>query len=163
MRYKRRYICAEVEFDKYTLAKTNKLYVHKLRHTNLTKAISDAYKRYYGDYGLATFLPSFSVMYYNAYTNIAIMRTSRDAYKNFLKVLSLLKIIGSDEVTFKILHLAGSVRLCKKFLLRHCSRKLNEIENRKGASQDDEQKMEVTVLEKIVKNCENINTDDFKL
>ena len=162
MRFKRRYFCVEILFQDDSLSSKgptsletslNKIKLHKLKHTNLTETIHGSIEKFYGDYGMATLMPSFSVIYFNSITNIAIMRTARDLKDKFHNLLMFTAKLAQFDVTFRVVHVSGSIKKCKKFLGAYCQRKLHElIVSNKNISEinNDENKMAVDVYEKLI-------------
>ena len=74
MRFKRRYFCIQIEF----VDQVSAFQASKLRHTHLSDGIHESIEQFYGDYGVATLMPSFSVIFYNSVTHLAIVRAARD-------------------------------------------------------------------------------------
>jgi RNase P/RNase MRP subunit POP5 len=156
MRYKRRYFCVELTIDKYSQVK-NKFYLHQLNYTLIIETLKNAIVKYYGDYGAATMLPSFSLMYFNSYTNLMIMRTSREMYKELLRMLTLIKRVDKFNINLNVIHISGSVRQCKKYLVKYCSRRLSQIQKQK--KENESNKLVGEVLEKILNACDTIDND----
>lgn len=156
MRYKRRYFCVELTIDKYSQIK-NKYFLHQLNHTLIIETLKNSIVKYYGDYGAATMLPSFSLMYFNPYTNLMIMRTSREKHKELMRMLTLIKRFDKFDITLNVIHISGSVRQCKKYLVKYCSRRLHQIRIQKKESESN--KIIGEVLEKVLNACETIDND----
>lgn len=162
MRFKRRYFCVEILYNDETLTSTksstsldaslNKIKMHKLKHTNLSETINSYIEKFYGDYGMAVMMPSFSVIYFNTNTNIAIMRTARELKDKFHNLLTFITKLAQFDVTFRVVHVSGSIKKCKKFLSIYCQKKLNEIveSHNKNVMITDENKMVVDVYEKLL-------------
>ena len=133
MRYKRRYFCIEVVFTdddknpRTSAAKDNRHNVQKLKHTVLADTIDSLIEKLYGDMGVATIAPSFSVIYFNTNTNIAIVRAAREAQKKFHALLTFIQKLGEYNVAIRVIHISGSVKKCKQFLIGHCERKLASL------------------------------------
>ena len=151
MRFKRRYFCVEILFQD-DLNALNKIQWHKLKHTNLTETIHDSIEKFYGDLGIATLMPSFSVIYFNSITNLALLRTSRDLQKKFANLLAFTRKIGQFNVTFKVVHISGSIKKCKKFLVTYCQNRLDSLHNELVINVDH--KNEMDVVEKLIEICE---------
>ena len=166
MRFKRRYFCVEIIFqDDFNVL--NKIQWHKLKHTHLAEAIHQSIERLYGDFGMATMMPSFSVIYFNSITNIAMLRTSRDLQKKFANLLTFTQRIGQFNVTFRTVHISGSIKKCKKFLGRFCQQRLcdlnEKISNNKQMNSDEsDYKMAIDVVEKLIEVCE-VNDNMFNV
>jgi ribonuclease P/MRP protein subunit POP5 len=151
MRFKRRYFCVEILFQD-DLNALNKLQWHKLKHTNLTETIHESIENFYGDLGMATMMPSFSVIYFNSITNLALLRTSRDLQKKFANLLAFTRKIGQFNVTFKVVHVSGSIKKCKKFLVNFCQNRLDCLNEK--VLNNPEHKNEMEVVEKLIEVCE---------
>ena len=97
-------------------------------------------------------MPSFSVIYFNTNTNIAIMRTARELKDKFHNLLTFITKLAQFDVTFRVVHVSGSIKKCKKFLSIYCQKKLNEIveSHNKNVMITDENKMVVDVYEKLL-------------
>ena len=171
MRFKRRYFCIEIAFQDYDLNTVAKrLQINKLRHNNLSDTLHKSIEGFYGDYGMATMMPSFSVIYFNLNTNLAILRTARDLQTKFQNLLTFTRKIEEIDVAFRVIHVSGSIRKCKKFLLDYCNLRLLSIyQNVSSDSQaiqiktSEQEKEVVDVLERIVQACqESDNVFNFK-
>ena len=109
MRFKRRYFCIEVQFQS-DLSALDKLHMNKLKHTNFSETIHKSIEQLYGDYGMAVMMPSFSVIYFNSVTNMAILRTARDLQKEFHVLLTFLQKLGDFDVSLRTVHVSGSIK-----------------------------------------------------
>ncbi len=164
MRFKRRYFSVEIIFQQDNLNQINKFQINKLKHTQLSEAIHNSIAKLYGDYGMAVMMPSFNVIYFNTNTNLAILRTSRDLKDKFHTLLTFTKQIGQFDVSFRVIHISGSIRKCKKFLLNYCQLKLAELYKQMSLNSnmklDVNQQVELDnkasaeVYEKLLQNCE---------
>ena len=129
MRFKRRYYCVEILFHDGDSVVSSLRTVQKLKHTQLNEALLAMIERLYGDYGMATMLPSFSVIYFNGSTNMAILRTSREMHQNFHTCLTYIQKLADYRVTLRVVHVSGSVKRCKKYLVNYCAQKVAELVN----------------------------------
>jgi len=162
MRFKRRYFCLEILFhdDSLISAKSsasldtslNKIKLHKLKHTNLSESINSSIEKMYGDYGVSTMMPSFSVIYFNSSTNIAIIRSARDLKEKFHNLLMFTNKLDQFDVTFRVVHVSGSIKKCKKFLSIYCQKRLSELHESQSKSIlfNEENKMVIDVYEKLL-------------
>jgi RNase P/RNase MRP subunit POP5 len=121
MRFKRRYFCIECIFNSKTRIKNQ-----RLTHSNLYDTIVEAIEKFYGDFGVAYMLPAFSIVYLNAYTNIAIIRISRKASIKFRTLWLLINNIEKTTVFTRIIYNSGSILKAKKFLTQYCYKKLSD-------------------------------------
>ena len=120
MRFKRRYFCVEIIFN----TKTRKSQSVRLTYSNLYDAIAEGIEKFFGDFGVALMLPAFSIVYLNSYTNIAIVRISRKASRQFHKLWLFINNIEKSNVFTRLLYSSGSILKAKKFLTQHCYKKL---------------------------------------
>lgn len=166
VRFKRRYFCVEVMFQEADLSSSAKrIKLDKIKHTSLTETIHKSIERFYGDLGMATMMPSFSVIYFNMITNLAIMRTARNLQDKFHNLLTFINKIDDFDVSFRVVHVSGSIKKCKKYLLEYCNQRLAELNSNelywldKHKSTRQEEKAETSqVLERIATACkENDN------
>jgi RNase P/RNase MRP subunit POP5 len=109
MRFKRRYFCVEVTFQKEASA-LDKIHMNKLKHTNLSETVHRSIEQLYGDYGMAVMMPSFSVIYFNSATNLAILRTARDLQKEFHALLAYVQKLADFDVSLRTVHVSGSIK-----------------------------------------------------
>jgi ribonuclease P/MRP protein subunit POP5 len=163
VRFKRRYFCVEVNFQESDLNSiTKRIKINKLKHLNLSDTIHKSIEKFYGDYGMATMMPSFSVIYFNLNTNLAIVRTARDLKEEFHNVLTFTRKLDDFDVAFKTIHVSGSIKKCKKYLLEYCKQRLKLINNhistefgiKKSSTDSDNEKEVVESLEKLVECCQ---------
>jgi hypothetical protein len=113
---------------------------------------------------MAVMMPSFNVIYFNTNTNLAILRTSRDLKDKFHTLLTFTKQLGQFDVCFKVIHVSGSIRKCKKFLLNYCQLKLADLYKQMSINSislfnanqevESENKAVAEVYEKLLQNCE---------
>jgi ribonuclease P/MRP protein subunit POP5 len=128
VRFKRRYFCVEIQFrDSDLNSMSKKMQLNKLKHTNLSETVHKSIERFYGDLGMAKMMPSFSVIYFNMNTNMAIMRTARDLETKFHNLLTFTRKIDEFDCAFRVVHVSGSIKKCKKFLLHYCNQRLLDI------------------------------------
>lgn len=127
MRFKRRYFCVEIVFPGSSMTSEPPTPDQKLKPSDLVQEISRSIEKFYGDLGVASMQPSFSLVHFNADTSVAIFRIARDQRAPFHHLLTLTSRVNSVELTFKVIHVSGSIRQCKKHLLDHSNRKLEEL------------------------------------
>lgn len=150
MRFKRRYFCVELLIGSKE---------SKLKPGDLSQEINRSIERLYGDYGAAKMQPSFSLIYFNTNTNLAIFRIARESRVAFHQLLTFVRRIESTDLTFKVIHVAGSIKKCKKFLIDYSNRRLQDLymEQLKGGfatNRNESDRAVVEVLEKLIKTCE---------
>ena len=98
----------------------------RLTYSNLYDAIVEAIEKLFGDFGIAYMLPAFSIVYLNAYTNIAIIRISRKASAQFHRLWLFINNIEKSTVFTRIIYTSGSILKSKKFLTQYCYKKLSD-------------------------------------
>ncbi|CAF1106310.1 unnamed protein product [Rotaria sordida] len=118
VRVKRRYFVFQFHFNSNptTLIKSSHI------HTTFEMIIS----RLYGDVGIARFTRNLSIIYYNSSTNIAIVRCLRDD-KHMLQTAATFiskLVIDQIECSIQTLHVGGTIRQCKKYLINYCIEQL---------------------------------------
>jgi RNase P/RNase MRP subunit POP5 len=118
VRVKRRYFVFQFHFN----SNTNTIKSSHI-HTTFETIIS----RLYGDVGIARFTRNLSVIYYNPSTHTAIVRCLRDD-KHMLQTaatfISKLNTNDQIECSIQTLHVGGSIRQCKKYLVNYCIEQL---------------------------------------
>lgn len=89
-----------------------------------------------GNHGYALTLPSLSIKYFDAVSQVGILRVSRAEYRKVWACLSLLTCIVGPQgknasiSTFKaacsisILHISGTIRNCQLKAIRHLQREI---------------------------------------
>lgn len=109
MRFKRRYFCLEIMFPD-DLTAVDRIHMNKLKHSDLADTVHKSIEKFYGDYGMAVMMPSFSVVYFNSATNLAIVRTARDLQKKFHALLTFVQKLAEFNVSLKVVHVSGSIK-----------------------------------------------------
>ena len=118
VRVKRRYFVFQFHFNSNS---TNLIKSSQI-HTTFESMIA----RLYGDVGIARFTRNLSIIYYNPATNVSIVRCLRDD-KHMLQTAAtfISKIIPDQiECSVQTLHVGGSIRQCKKYLVNYCVEQL---------------------------------------
>jgi len=113
VRVKRRYFVFQFHFnsDSTNLIKSSHI------HTTFESMIA----RLYGDVGVARFTRNLSIIYYNPSTHVSIVRCLRDD-KHMLQTAAtfISKIIPDQiECSIQTIHVGGSIRQCKKYLVNY--------------------------------------------
>lgn len=158
MRFKRRYFCVELIFQEADLNSIQgRLQLNKLKHNQISETINKSIEKFFGDLGAAEMTPSFSVIYHNANTNLAILRTARNLEKKFHTLLTFIQKIDQFDVKLSVIHKSGSIKKCKQFLLEYCNKKLFELYKNQNDIKNipfDNTSSVIEVLEKMVNACE---------
>jgi ribonuclease P/MRP protein subunit POP5 len=147
MRFKRRYFCVQIIFQDESIKKE----INKLKHNQFSETIHSSIEKFYGDFGMAVMIPSFSVIYFNSSTNIAILRTARDTQKKFHSLPTFIQKIGELKVCLKTIHVSGSIKKSKKFLIDYCNQKLLSLCN-----QNSSECLDIKSLINICQNNHNV-------
>ena len=123
VRVKRRYFVFQFHFQTHshpsTLVKSSQI------HSTLETMIG----RLYGDIGVARFTRNLSVIYYNPSTHVAIVRCLRDDKHMLQTAAAFVSRLTNDPVDCSIqtLHVGGSIRQCKKYLVNYCIEQLLQM------------------------------------
>lgn len=123
VRVKRRYFVFQFHFQTHshpsTLVKSSQI------HSTLETMIG----RLYGDVGVARFTRNLSVIYYNPSTHVAIVRCLRDDKHMLQTAATFVSRLTNDPVDCSIqtLHVGGSIRQCKKYLVNYCIEQLLQM------------------------------------
>ncbi|CAF4352116.1 unnamed protein product [Rotaria sp. Silwood2] len=118
VRVKRRYFVFQFHFN------FNPTIIIKSSHIHTT--FETMISRLYGDVGIAHFTRNLSIIYYNSSTHVAIVRCLRDN-KHMLQTAATFiskLIIDQIECSIQTLHVGGSIRQCKKYLVNYCIEQL---------------------------------------
>lgn len=70
----------------------------------------------YGDVGAGSFGNMTIVRFFNKETNIFVVRSTRDAYKDVWFAMSCISAIQRMNVVIRVIRVSGSVRTCVNFL-----------------------------------------------
>jgi len=92
---------------------------HRWTDKKVYTAIRDALHKAHGDLGMAVVKKSLNVKYMNSQTGIILIRVARGSQHYLQTTLPFIKSIEGAAVSFKSLHMAGSIRLCQKFLIKY--------------------------------------------
>lgn len=162
MRFKKRYFC--VEINPIVDGDANKVTVNccmnsNIKQTTLSEEIHKSIEKFYGDLGMATMMPSFGIVYFNTVTNLAILRIARDLKVKFYNLLTFIRKLDSVDVHIRVVHVSGSIKKCKKYLVQYCNAKLNQLalDHTKRAPQPDDVIVEV---QKLLTSCQE-NNENF--
>ncbi|CAF1268659.1 unnamed protein product [Adineta steineri] len=122
VRVKRRYFVFQFHFHSKPL--------NIIKSSNIHTTFETMISRLYGDIGVARFIRNLSVIYYNPSTHTAIVRCLRDD-KHMLQTTAtfISKLILNDpiECSIQTLHVGGSIRQCKKYLINYSIEQLLAI------------------------------------
>ena len=118
VRVKRRYFVFQFHFNSNA--------AHLIKSSHIHTAFETMIARLYGDVGVARFTRNLSIIYYNPSTRVAIVRCLRDDKHLLQTVSTFLSKISPDQIECSVqtLHVGGSIRQCKKYLVNYCVEQL---------------------------------------
>jgi ribonuclease P/MRP protein subunit POP5 len=118
VRVKRRYFVFQFHFNSNS-TKT-------ITSSNIHSAFETMIARLYGDVGIAHFTRNLSIIYYNPSTHVSIVRCLRDDKHMLQTAATFISKITNDQIECSIqtLHVGGSIRQCKKYLVNYCIEQL---------------------------------------
>ncbi|GJQ15764.1 hypothetical protein GpartN1_g7555.t1 [Galdieria partita] len=85
------------------------------------QAVRDCIQEWCGDVGYGKILYSLAVKYWSSLGSFAIVRVSRSQLKPVLGCLAILSGQLDRKMDFTVVHVGGTLRTCKKFLLKKYS------------------------------------------
>jgi len=118
VRVKRRYFVFQFHFNSNS--------AHLIKSSHIHNAFETMITRLYGDVGIARFTRNLSIIYYNPSTRVAIVRCLRDDKHMLQTAATFISKLTSDQIECSIqtLHVGGSIRQCKKYLVNYCIEQL---------------------------------------
>ena len=129
VRVKRRYLVFQLRFPSTVTSAVKSSHLHRTFEATIA--------RLYGDLGIAHFIRNLSVIYYNSSTHMSIVRCLRDD-KHMLQTAAAFICRLTDlnlECSFQTLHVGGSIRQCKKYLVNYSIEELIRIDTRRAMDQ----------------------------
>lgn len=112
VRFKNRYVVMEVVWRERSKAD------EALSEAALLALLRDALAANFGDYGLGSSLPSLQVKFFSPYTQLFVLRCSRDVYRKVLAAATMVTDIGHRAAFLRLLHVAGTVQACSEAAFR---------------------------------------------
>ncbi|CAG8598760.1 3096_t:CDS:2 [Diversispora eburnea] len=103
VRLKNRWLLFEIIYEDTI---QNRKY-EELTSRDINSAIKDSVQQNFGDYGSGCIAASLSVKYFSPYTNIGIIRVSREHYNLVWSALTFITQIQSRFCLFRVLHLGA--------------------------------------------------------
>jgi ribonuclease P/MRP protein subunit POP5 len=118
VRVKRRYFVFQFHFNPNSTNLIKSSHIHTAFETMIT--------RLYGDVGIARFTRNLSIIYYNPLTRVSIVRCLRDDKHILQTAATFISKLTNDQIECSIqtLHVGGSIRQCKKYLVNYCIEQL---------------------------------------
>ncbi|XP_011663713.2 ribonuclease P/MRP protein subunit POP5 [Strongylocentrotus purpuratus] len=119
VRLKNRYVLGELILDDGRTATEAKL------NTRVTQqAIHTVIKQLHGDFGIGAVTAGFVVKYVGLQTNTVLIKVRHRAIRYLTSSLPFVMSISKVPCCFLTLHVAGTMRACQKFLVKHDRRQL---------------------------------------
>lgn len=113
MRFKNRYFLCEFAWnDPATIDQS-------ISSLTIFKEIRSLVQNNFGEYGFGRMSHSLAVKYWNAKTNIAIIRCPRDEHHMLRAALTFCTNIQKKPVVVHVLHTGGTIRQCQKASIDH--------------------------------------------
>ncbi|RIA91172.1 hypothetical protein C1645_768217 [Glomus cerebriforme] len=75
--------------------------------------IKDSIQLNFGDYGVGCIAASISVKYFSPFTNIGVLRVSRDHYHIVWGAMTFISQIKTRSCLIRVLHLGGTIKQCQ--------------------------------------------------
>jgi ribonuclease P/MRP protein subunit POP5 len=126
VKFKSRYLLAELQYEhdasKVKQYDSNQLYAF------ITKQI----KMFFGDVGIGKTKKNFQVKYHNNFTNVVIMRVSKEHIDILWTTLTLVTQIDNEPLRIKIIKVSGTIKKAEAFLAEHLKTWVNNYEKTKG-------------------------------
>ncbi|ELU13662.1 hypothetical protein CAPTEDRAFT_150632 [Capitella teleta] len=119
VRQKNRYILSEIILEGNAYQKAS--FPAPVIYSSLLRSLQDLH----GDFGVASNL--ISVKYVNTSTGILITRTKRSNYQQLLQAMILIKEINKQPLFIRTLHVGGTLRSCRKFLVKHNQEQIRQV------------------------------------
>ena len=118
VRVKRRYFVFQFHFNSNVTNPIKSSQIHSTFETMIA--------RLYGDVGAARFTRNLSIIYYNSSTHVSIVRCHRDDKHMLRTAATFISKFNNDhnECSIQTLHVGGSIRQCKKYLVKYCIEQL---------------------------------------
>ena len=120
MRFKNRYLLYELIFEDEKVDTS-------IAGGLVYKLIKDNCLLNHGEYGFGIVSQSFQVKYYNQLTNLCIVRAPRDNYRIIQSSVTYISNIKQRSLTFKLIHLGGTIRSCQIAALKFNKIQLNNL------------------------------------
>ncbi|CAB4411944.1 unnamed protein product [Rhizophagus irregularis] len=76
-------------------------------------AIKNSVQINFGDYGVGCIAASISVKYFSPFTNIGVLRISRDHYHIVWGAMTFITQIKTRNCLIRVLHLGGTIKQCQ--------------------------------------------------
>jgi ribonuclease P/MRP protein subunit POP5 len=141
MRFKNRYLVVQLLFSPPSLT------LPSLTSYQLFRDIRQSLLTNFGEFGYGQCHSSLQVKYLNQRTGLAIVRSPRDDSDIVRTALLLLKDVGGEPCTVRVLHVGGTIRSCQKAAVKWTRTVLIELWRRKVAKKQGRGSDEVRAKE----------------
>ncbi|XP_046402272.1 ribonuclease P/MRP protein subunit POP5 [Ischnura elegans] len=121
VRFKNRYIAAQVETGKSPVDSQTEFTSAALYHSLINKV-----QQLHGDFGTAAIKVGFSAKYFNEPTKMAIIRVRHGPHRFILSSLPFVNEIDRHKVVINTLYVGATLLHCNKFLQKYQRRKLEQ-------------------------------------
>lgn len=129
VKFKSRYLLIELHYENES-NNTVKLFDANQLYNTIIKQV----KLYFGDVGSGKIKRNFQVKYSNNFTNLLIMRISRDYLDILFTVLCLTTSIDNNNLRFKIIKVSGTIKKVEIFATEYLKNWLINYEKTKSAN-----------------------------
>jgi ribonuclease P/MRP protein subunit POP5 len=116
VKFKSRYLLIEPKFE------NEKLSIKDFEPNKLSNIIKKQVENLFGEFGLGKINKNLQISFLRNFSNLVIIRVSRDHIKLLWTVLSLMNHIDGEGVKMHILKISGTIKKCEekaKALLEH--------------------------------------------
>lgn len=96
----------------------------KISHSDVVSSIHESLLTNFGEYGLASSLPSLQVKYVNGGTGVCVIRSSRKLYRMIWAAITFITEVRNVPLCFNLLDLSGSTSACRRAAIQCDSEKL---------------------------------------
>eukprot|EP00040_Diaphanoeca_grandis_P004215 m.27609 g.27609 ORF g.27609 m.27609 type:complete len:149 (-) comp15774_c1_seq1:124-570(-) len=120
MRLKNRYMLVEIIFLDGKVDES-------LATKDIGKVLKDAVKTFHGDYGFSCVVSSLQVKAFRPLSSIAVIKVSRDHYEKLWTAMTFITSVRQRSCIFNLVHLAGTIRSCRKKMLQLNQKQLKEM------------------------------------
>ncbi|GBC04741.1 hypothetical protein RclHR1_05840002 [Rhizophagus clarus] len=118
VRLKNRWLLFEVIFEDNSHLHSSSSFSSSRKQEALStrdvySAIKDSVQINFGDYGVGCIAASISVKYFSPFTNIGVLRISRDHYHIVWGAMTFITQIKTRRCLIRVLHLGGTIKQCQ--------------------------------------------------
>ncbi|CAG8437107.1 2275_t:CDS:2 [Funneliformis mosseae] len=113
VRLKNRWLLFEIVFEDTLQRSTSTKNVETLSSKDVYSAIKDSIKTNFGDYGVGCVAASLNVKYFSPFTNIGVLRVSRDHYHIAWGAMTFISQIKTKNCLLRVLYLGATIKQCQ--------------------------------------------------